>query len=72
MYMSINYARLEMFKLASTALIDKKLLESTKLSLLRKEKLKDRQMEDNTILWSKRQGRQWMGSVRKLFCVCIG
>lgn len=39
-----------MFKLTSTAFIDKKWSESTKLSLFRNEKVNDRQIDDSTIL----------------------
>ena len=65
MYIKIIYARFVMFRLTSTGLMDKKCSESTILSLLRKEKAKDRQMEDNTILWGKKEGRREM--VRR-FC----
>ena len=54
-----------MFRLTSTGLMDKKCSESTKLSLLPKEKVKDRQMEDNTILWGKRQAE---GGMVRRFC----
>ena len=47
----IIYTRSVMFRLTPTAFMDKKLSESTKLSLLRNEKVKDLQIEDTTILW---------------------
>ena len=46
-----------MFRLTSMAFMVKKKSESTTLSLLRSAKVKDRQMEDNTILWEKEEGR---------------
>ena len=45
------YALLVIFRLTSTAFMDKKKSESTTLSLFRKEKVNDRHIEDNTILW---------------------
>ena len=47
-----------MFRLTSTAFIDKKVSESIKLSLLRKEMVNDLQMEDKIILWKKEEGSE--------------
>ena len=67
-YRWIIYARFVMFKLTSMAFIVKKKSESTTLSLLRSEKVKDRQMEDNTILWNKqvKEKDTWMCEGKRL------
>ena len=52
--MKTIYALLVIFRLTSMAFMDKKLSESTKLSLFRKEKVNERHIEDNTILWEER------------------
>ena len=54
---SMIYVRFVMFRLTSTGFNVKKVSESTKLSWFRSENVKDRQMEDTTILREKKEGK---------------